>query len=114
MNVFTRRPCRRQFATSFSVLPMTRKGGTTVLTGLGQPELTFTINELIRGGRTVKGNTMGMGEFRSEYPKLARLYCEGQLRLDELVSLRLPLDEVDAAFDAMHHGEVARSVLVMS
>jgi Zn-dependent alcohol dehydrogenase len=100
--------------TSRDVLPMTIRGGTVVLTGLGQPELTFTINELIRAGRIIKGNTMGMSEFRSDYPKLVSLYNDGALKLDELVSRQLRLDQVDTAFEVMERGEVARSVLVMA
>jgi S-(hydroxymethyl)glutathione dehydrogenase/alcohol dehydrogenase len=95
-------------------LQMTRLGGTVVLTGLGQADLGFNINDLIRAGRTVKGNTMGMGAFRYEYPRLLRLYHEGALKLDELVSLQLQLDDVETAFEAMQQGNVARSVLVMS
>jgi S-(hydroxymethyl)glutathione dehydrogenase / alcohol dehydrogenase len=99
-------------ATARSALPMTRRGGTVVFTGLANPELTFSVNDLIRAGRTVKGNMMGMGEFRSEYPRLVLLYSQGRLQLDELVSMRLPLDRVHDAFDAMQRGEVARSVLI--
>lgn len=101
-------------ATARTALPMTRPGGTLVLTGLTAPELTFGINELIRSGRVIKGNMMGMGEFRTEYPTLVRLYDEGSLKLDELVSRQLPLDQAEAAFAAMQQGEVARSVLVTS
>jgi Zn-dependent alcohol dehydrogenase len=100
--------------TARSALPMTRRGGTVVFTGLAGAQLTFSVNDLIRAGRTVKGNMMGMGEFRSEYPKLVRLYHEGLLQLDQLVSMRLRLDQVHDAFDAMQRGDVARSVLVMS
>jgi Zn-dependent alcohol dehydrogenase len=101
-------------ATAHAALAMTRRGGTLVVTGLAQTELTFTANDLIRAGRTVKGNFMGMGAFRSEYPKLVRLYEEGVLQVDELVSQQLPLERVQAAFEAMERGDVARSVLVMS
>jgi Zn-dependent alcohol dehydrogenase len=100
-------------STARSALPMTRRGGTVVFTGLANPELTFSVNDLIRGGRTLKGNMMGMGEFRSEYPKLVRLYSEGLLQLDQLVSMQLKLDQVHDAFDALQRGDVARSVLVM-
>ena len=98
--------------TARNALPMTRRGGTIVFTGLADPELTFSVNDLIRAGRTVKGNMMGMGEFRSEYPKLVRLYDQGILQLDQLVSIRLRLDQVHDAFDAMQGGDVARSVLI--
>jgi S-(hydroxymethyl)glutathione dehydrogenase/alcohol dehydrogenase len=100
--------------TARTALPMTRRGGTVVFTGLASPELTFSVNDLIRAGRTVKGNMMGMGEFRLEYLKLVRLYHEGLLQLDQLVSMRLRLDQVHDAFDAMQRGDVARSVLIMS
>ena len=100
--------------TAATALRMTRGGGTLVLTGLGSPDLTFGINDLIRSGRIIKGNMMGMGRFRDEYPGLVRLYHDGLLRLDELVSRRLPLDEPEAAFTAMQAGEVARSVLTMA
>jgi Zn-dependent alcohol dehydrogenase len=101
-------------ATTRSALPMTRRGGTVVCTGLANPDMTFSVNDLIRAGRTIKGNMMGMAEFRSEYPKLIRLYNEGLLLLDQLVSMRLKLDQVHDAFDAMQGGDVARSVLTMS
>jgi S-(hydroxymethyl)glutathione dehydrogenase/alcohol dehydrogenase len=55
---------------------------------------------------------MGMGAFRSEYPKLVELYREGILKLDELVSQTLHLDQAHVAFDAIERGDVARSVLV--
>jgi Zn-dependent alcohol dehydrogenase len=100
-------------STARSALLMTRRGGTVVFTGLASPELTFSVSDVIRGGRTLKGNMMGMGEFRSEYPKLVRLYSEGLLQLDQLVSMRLKLDQVHDAFDALQRGDVARSVLVM-
>jgi S-(hydroxymethyl)glutathione dehydrogenase / alcohol dehydrogenase len=100
--------------TALSALRMTRRGGTFVLTGLAHSEFTFPVNDLIRSGRTIKGNTMGMGAFSVEYPKLVDLYSRGLLRLDELVSLQLPLSKVDEAFTAIEHGDVARSVLVNS
>lgn len=100
--------------TAADALAMTRRGGTAVLTGLAEPIMEFSINELVRAGRQIKGNLMGMGWFRDEFPKLVRLYQEGQLKLDELVSKRLDLTEVDLAFAAMSDGDVARSVLVMN
>lgn len=100
--------------TARDALSMTRRGGTAVLTGLAQPVFDFSINELIRAGRTIKGNLMGMGWFKDDFARLVSLYQAGELMLDELVSQRLDLSEVEKAFEAMHGGEVARSVLVMS
>src|SRR5437763_4530073 len=100
-------------STARDTLSMIRRGGTAVLTGLAQPTFEFSINELIRAGRTIKGNLMGMGWFRDDFPRLVELYQDGSLMLDELVSQRLDLSEVDVAFKAMSEGDVARSVFVM-
>ena len=40
------------------------------------------------------------------------LYKAGKLKLDELVSRHMPLEEVNSAFEALSRGEVARSVLL--
>jgi S-(hydroxymethyl)glutathione dehydrogenase/alcohol dehydrogenase len=45
-------------------------------------------------------------------PKLIDLYKKGELKLDELISREIELEEVNEAFEAMKTGEVARSVIV--
>jgi S-(hydroxymethyl)glutathione dehydrogenase/alcohol dehydrogenase len=45
---------------------------------------------------------------------MLRLYQSGKLKLDELISRRIGLDGVDAAFAAMRAGEVARSIIEFS
>ena len=47
-------------------------------------------------------------------PKLIGWYREGKLKLDELISRRIDLDDVNDAFRAMEAGEVARSVIQYS
>jgi Zn-dependent alcohol dehydrogenase len=46
-----------------------------------------------------------------DFPLLAQLYLQGQLKLDEMVTARITLDDVNEAFEAMHTGEVLRSVI---
>jgi Zn-dependent alcohol dehydrogenase len=98
-------------ATARQAIAMTRRGGQTVFTGLGSPELPVDITELVRKAKVVRGNLMGMGRFRDEFAKLVRLYLEGDLMLDEMVSTRIRMDQVRDAFDAMKSGEVARTVI---
>jgi len=62
--------------------------------------------------KTIKGCWYGSSNVHKDVPKLARLYSEGQLKLDELVSREIKLDDVNDAFRAMEAGEVARSVIV--
>jgi S-(hydroxymethyl)glutathione dehydrogenase/alcohol dehydrogenase len=45
-------------------------------------------------------------------PRLVDFYLDGRLRLDEMISARITLDDVGDAFEKMKAGEVARSVIV--
>lgn len=47
-----------------------------------------------------------------DFPLLAQLYLDGQLKLDEMVTNKITLNDVNEAFEAMHHGDVLRSVIV--
>ena len=46
-----------------------------------------------------------------DVPNLIASYRNGDLKLDELISRTITLDQVNEAFDAMKTGEVARSVI---
>jgi S-(hydroxymethyl)glutathione dehydrogenase/alcohol dehydrogenase len=62
--------------------------------------------------KRIQGSLMGSNQFRTDMPRYADLYLQGRLKLDELVSARLGLDDVNKAFDEMQRGAVARSVIV--
>ena len=47
-----------------------------------------------------------------DFPLLAQLYLNGQLKLDEMVTNRITINDVNEAFEAMHHGDVLRSVII--
>jgi S-(hydroxymethyl)glutathione dehydrogenase/alcohol dehydrogenase len=64
------------------------------------------------GEKKLQGSNMGSNRFRVDMPRYIQLYLDGRLKLDELVSRRISLDEVNDGFDAMKAGEVARSVIV--
>jgi S-(hydroxymethyl)mycothiol dehydrogenase len=49
----------------------------------------------------------------NDFPLLAQLYLQGKLKLDEMVTARITLDEVNEAFEAMETGDVLRSVIVL-
>jgi S-(hydroxymethyl)glutathione dehydrogenase/alcohol dehydrogenase len=91
---------------------MTRRGGVVVLTGFAEDVVEVPVTDLIRTGRTLRGNLMGMGSFRDTYPKLVSFYQEGKLMLDQLVSRTFGLGDVSLAFEAFEQDDVARSVLV--
>ena len=58
------------------------------------------------------GSSFGGGHQRTDVPMLIDLYMSGKYKLDELISRRLPLAELNEGFDLMLQGEVKRSVIV--
>jgi S-(hydroxymethyl)glutathione dehydrogenase/alcohol dehydrogenase len=54
---------------------------------------------------------MGSNRFRTDIPRYLDFYRQGRLLLDEMVTRRGRLDEINDAFRAMKAGEVARTVL---
>ena len=61
--------------------------------------------------KKIQGSNMGSNRFRVDMPRYVDLYLSGRLKLDELVSARIGLDQINDGFDAMRRGEVARSVI---
>ncbi len=93
---------------------MTGRGGTTVLVGVvPMTELVpISTADLTLQEKKVTGSYMGSNRFRFDMPKYVDFYLDGRLNLDEMISSRIELDEVNGAFDRMRKGEVARQVIV--
>jgi len=62
--------------------------------------------------KKVQGCSMGSNRFKVDIPRYIELYYQGKLMLDEMITKRFRLDQVDEAFQAMREGEVIRSVLM--
>jgi S-(hydroxymethyl)glutathione dehydrogenase / alcohol dehydrogenase len=62
--------------------------------------------------RTLKGTMMGGNRFRIDMPRYIDFYLQGRLNLDDMVSKRGRLEDVNDAFTSMKRGEVARTVLM--
>ncbi|MFY7838213.1 MAG: zinc-binding dehydrogenase [Novosphingobium sp.] len=65
-------------------------------------------------GRTVQGSFMGNVKGRSQLPGLLDHYAQGRLNLDDLVTHRLPMAEVNEGFALMKRGESLRTVVAFS
>ncbi|WP_433561444.1 S-(hydroxymethyl)mycothiol dehydrogenase [Nocardia sp. CA-151230] len=88
--------------------------GTVVLVGVPTPDMTLEmplIDFFSRGG-SLKSSWYGDCLPSRDFPYLVELYKQGRLDLDGFVSETIALDEVEAAFAKMHHGDVLRSVVV--
>ena len=62
--------------------------------------------------KKVQGCSMGSNRFKVDMPRYIEFYRQGRLKLDEMVSRRGRLEDVNEAFRAMKAGEVARTVLM--
>ena len=65
----------------------------------------------IRPECKVQTSRMGSNRFRTDIPLYLEFYRQGRLNLDDMVSVRGKLEDINEAFRAMKAGEVARSVL---
>jgi len=91
-----------------------KRGGKAVIVGvprLGE-EVSFPAWSFPLEGKSVIGSLYGSGNVHRDMPRLIDLYMQKKLKIDELISRRIKLEDVNAAFDAMEKGEVARSVIV--
>jgi S-(hydroxymethyl)glutathione dehydrogenase/alcohol dehydrogenase len=93
---------------------MTGRGGTTVLVGVvPMSELVpISASDLTLQEKKITGSYMGSNRFRFDMPKYIDFYLDGRLHLDEMISSRIKLEEVNDGFDLMRKGEVARQVIV--
>ncbi|MEO5728202.1 MAG: zinc-binding dehydrogenase, partial [Byssovorax sp.] len=64
-------------------------------------------------GRVWKGSAFGGAKGRTDVPKIVDWYMDGKIRIDELITHTMPLDQINHAFELMHEGESIRSVVVM-
>ncbi|HJU27709.1 MAG TPA: Zn-dependent alcohol dehydrogenase, partial [Candidatus Binataceae bacterium] len=62
--------------------------------------------------RKIQGTMMGGNRFRIDMPRYIDYYLQGRLNLDDMISKRARLENVNEAFESMKKGEVARTVLM--
>lgn len=62
--------------------------------------------------KKIQGSMMGSNRFRVDMPRFIDFYMSGKLKLDEMISKTIQLEQINEAFTDMQSGEVARSVIV--
>jgi S-(hydroxymethyl)glutathione dehydrogenase / alcohol dehydrogenase len=95
------------------VWKMSRMGGTSVVIGMmpfGQ-KVEITGYEIFMLEKTLKGSVMGSNAFRVDMPRYCDMYLDGRLLLDEMISHRLPLDEINDGYELMRQGASNRAVI---
>ena len=91
---------------------MLRPGGTATVIGMIPQGTKIELDgpSFLREKR-IQGSSMGSNHFRTHMPQYVEFYLQGRLKLDELVSRRMNLDDINDAFQYMKEGSVARSVI---
>ena len=89
-------------------------GGALVLVGMPAVGETsaFEIVTLANDSKRILGSKMGSSNIHEDIPRLIGLYRQGRLKLDELISARYPLSEINEAIASTKRGEALRNVIV--
>jgi S-(hydroxymethyl)glutathione dehydrogenase/alcohol dehydrogenase len=93
----------------------TRRGGQVTVVGMGRVDdmLELSALDIFTSARTLRSSVYGSSDPDVEIPALAREVRRGALRLDHLITDRITLAGVPAAFERMSRGEGARSMVLL-
>ncbi len=92
----------------------TRRGGTTIATGLPHASKQFSVPavSLVAEERTVRGSYMGSAVPLRDLPRFMAMHRAGRLPVDQLLTHRLRLDEINEGFDRLAEGRAVRQVII--
>jgi S-(hydroxymethyl)glutathione dehydrogenase/alcohol dehydrogenase len=95
-------------------MAMTAQRGTTVLIGLppANEQLCFSPLEIIPTEKNLIGGFMGAANLKVDIPNLVAMYQNGDLKLDEIITGRYPLDRINEAIESTERGEGLRNVIM--
>jgi len=92
---------------------MLARGGTANVIGMIPIGQTVTLmGAAFLGEKRIQGSLMGSNRFPVDMPRLVDFYLSGKLKLDDMISRRIKLEDVNEAFAEMKTGQIARSVIV--
>lgn len=100
-------------ATAELAFSLLRPGGTATVVGLiPVGDMVSIPGSALVDEKTLQGSNMGSNRFRVDVPRYVEMYMDGRLNLDDLVSERISLDQINEGFEAMRTGRGARRVVV--
>jgi NDMA-dependent alcohol dehydrogenase len=95
-------------------LSLTRKGGTCVLTGMSASatgSIAINLQEFTLWNKSIAGTVYGSCNPRVDVARFARLYEAGLLQLDEMITRRYALDDINEGYRDLLNGEIIRGVI---
>jgi NDMA-dependent alcohol dehydrogenase len=97
------------------VMSMVAKGGRCVVTAIApmaQTEISLNLAELTLLQKQLVGGIFGGANPRRDIPRLLRLYKEGKLKLDELVTTTYKLNDINQGYQDMRDGKNLRGMIM--
>jgi S-(hydroxymethyl)glutathione dehydrogenase/alcohol dehydrogenase len=97
------------------VLALVSKGGRLVVTSVAPitaEDVKLNLFDLTLQQKSIQGSIFGSANPRRDIPRLLRLYMEGKLKLDELVTTTYPLADVNQGYQDMRDGKNLRGMLL--
>jgi len=74
--------------------------------------MSVPIGQTILSEKTITGSLMGTTRLRVDVPRLVKLYQDNRLKLDELISARYPLSQINEAIKSTQSGLVLRNMIL--
>jgi S-(hydroxymethyl)glutathione dehydrogenase/alcohol dehydrogenase len=100
-------------ATAEQAFSMLRRGGAATIIGMIPVGVKIELTgSAFLQEKKIQGSMMGSNRFRVDMPRFVDFYLQGKLHLDQMISKRIQLEQVNEAFEDMKAGKVARSVIV--
>jgi S-(hydroxymethyl)glutathione dehydrogenase / alcohol dehydrogenase len=92
---------------------LVRPGGTVVLVGMppSGARISFEAEDVAERALRIVGSKVGSARPQLDIPRLVDLYRRGRLLLDELITERWPLEQINEAIGAAERGEVLRALV---
>lgn len=91
------------------------KGGQVTITSVGNTNVNHiqlaANGQVVGWQRRIQGHIFGMCNPLVDIPKLLRMYTEGLVKLDELITRRYRLDEINAAYCDLDEGRIIRGII---
>jgi S-(hydroxymethyl)glutathione dehydrogenase/alcohol dehydrogenase len=97
------------------IMQLTAKGGRVVVTNIhpaAETSISISMTWLTLFEKSIVGTVFGSANIRYDIPHLLRLYDQGQLDLDTMVTQRYPLEEINQGYSDMLEGRNIRGILV--